>query len=400
MADKIIVKPYNNEAEVSKSRNVTRINKWAHSSRAVNFIMVVLEWFTIPFEVIFRRDLGERWFTEVNFYSGGALIILCGGLQWMLSNIWPKAENYLSRIFWFIHPFSQSYSYAWEKKDPFGDIVVLGICYVAMGLYHLFKIRWRNQIGKPIHSFDDGTPRKYILWIGNVMARIVNILFSPYMLIFYWAIPSEQRKSEPYPKLINDNLAFTCTIVEPCLVFYYASLSSEVTAIWCYISGFALLVHAHWRETARKSKILDLQDSKIEAQIMRERKSNALKDKTASEKSQALKAQKIPPSTAVPVVKYPNLNIIIDEMNRQREEGNRGASSQSDKAILSNILTSLTPTPKTHTVQDPPKVEIENHDEKENKEAESTITDPPPWLVKAALVEKMLKSSKNSKPLN
>ena len=65
-----------------KSRNVFGgFNMWAQSFPFLNFIMFLLGWFTVPVEVLFRRNFGQRWLTVINFYAGLFVLFFFTSLQ-------------------------------------------------------------------------------------------------------------------------------------------------------------------------------------------------------------------------------------------------------------------------------------------------------------------------------
>jgi hypothetical protein len=322
----IATKPIKNEDELDKSRHVTGFNKWARSSRAIGIIMLFLNWFTIPFEIIFRRDFGQRWFTTINFIFGFLLIILIAGLQGAAYGLSVHLQDYFS---WLgsNNPFSQDLQMVEDNLADMKFILAVDLFYFYMGLYHLFKIKWRNQANIPLHSFDYGTSR--LQGVAKILMFILNILSIPFLGIYWLLIPVRQRRGRPFPKMIVDHQAFTNVVVEPMMIFFLAYNLTSVARYWLYLSGFALLIHAHWRELARKTKMLDFRDSKIEAGMMRELK-NGLVEKKLVEK----KLVKVKPMTAAErllmkiqketepfpqaAIIYPDLRIIIEELNREK----------------------------------------------------------------------------------
>lgn len=318
MSHKIITKPLTNQDIIDKSRHVTGIPKWARSSKAVGTLMMVLGWFTIPFEVVYRRDLGQRWFTPVNYCAGLILLLIVQLLQYLVSTVWENVQSVLAR-------FSEPFSFFHRQINTIQmDNLMLAnvfyfICiYMVMGAYHLFKIKWRNQANMALHSFDNGD--SLIQGLSNILAKIVNVLATPIMLILAWLLPSDLRKGQRLPKLINDPRIFNDTIVEPGILLIFALGWTGVAAFWLYISSLALAVHAYWREMARKSKMLDMRDAKIEAQTMRElRKAMEENKSTAGEQSKKTSKPVSQPLEA-PAIEYANLNSIIEEMQRELQQ--------------------------------------------------------------------------------
>ena len=309
----LMIRPYEHGAEIDKSRKITGIDKWARSSPAIGTIMLVLGWFTIPVEVILRRDFGQRYFTNITFYAGLVLILTICGLHFGYSHL-------LAKYFDFFRSNPDA-----EKEADTADwaIIICFALYFYMGLYHLFKIKWRNQVNTPLHSFDDGKSR--LNWLSGVVVWLINIFALPWMVLAYWLIPRKQRKGKPYAKFITDREAFTTTTLEPIVILIAAIYLTGVPSLWLFVSAFALLIYGYWKEMARKNKILDFQDGKIEAGLMRELRASKGLDisqpKRQTGKSVYPQAQPLPQIN----VQYPDLNTIIDQMNRDKSHLGKAA---------------------------------------------------------------------------
>src|ERR1700748_2915248 len=154
--------------------------------------------------------------------------------------------------------------------------------YFLMGLYHLFKIKWCNQRNVPLHSYDDGTSR--LRWPAWVVMWFFNAIYIPFMVIFWLFIPPKQRKGKPFPALISNWEAFTDVCFEPALIFACACFCPQLVSLWLFISSFAMFVHAHWKEMARKHKMLDFQDGKLAAEVMRQIREEKKEKKIQQEK--------------------------------------------------------------------------------------------------------------------
>ncbi|WP_295795213.1 hypothetical protein [Mucilaginibacter sp.] len=302
---KIIPQPLSNEDIVSKSRKVTGINKWARSSRTMGTILLFLGWLTIPFEVLFRRDFGSRWFNGVSYVAG--LVNIIG--FWLLSDAVWALEQYFYQFQKYINPTKEGDLLTLPTNNVFATILSL---YVYMGAYHLFKSSWRSQVGIPGHSFDDGTSR--FRWVGNILTWALNMVVTPMLVIFWWLIPRKQRKGKPTANFITDPIAFTDIIVEPALIMALGIWSFGVPCFWLILSAIAVFVHAQRKEMARKTKALDFQDSKVEAEIMRELR-NGKKDQVLAKKEPAAI---VPQPLMRLVIQYPNINVIIDELHSEK----------------------------------------------------------------------------------
>lgn len=310
---------------VDHSRDISGFNKWAQSSRTIGFLLLLLGWFTIPVEVFLRRDFGQRWFTAVNFYTGLFLLLIFATAQHLWHALWDKIQGYVLNLWSMINPY-----YTQPEPDDFLDglmdasMLLVLTAYIIIGGYHLFKVWWRNRTDTALHSFDDGTSR--FEWLAGLVMKIVNILAIPLVYLGVFLIPSRQRKSKPVPRLINDRSSFANTVVEPLLVFYLAMQVSGMLGLWLLFSAIALTIHANWKETAKKNKMLDFRDSMIEAKVMAELR-HAMANPAVAKPVKLKKGQAQPAvsQAAVQVTElkpadtlYPDLTNIIEQMYTER----------------------------------------------------------------------------------
>jgi hypothetical protein len=314
MASKIVTKPSSNKELIDKSRDVTGIYKWGRTSRFVNFVTGFLGWFTIPFEVFFRRDFGQRWFTRLNFWAGFFLIIIFTLLQWLVDRYSPEVQKFLMDFSKAVHP-SQKDELLTDI-DPTVYMLGIALLYLLMGLYHLFKINWRNQANMSLHSFDNGTSR--LEWFSYGLQWLINIIAVPFLAIYFLLIPRKQRKGKPFPRLITDTTAFTNTILEPTALFFLWWSTSSVISIWFLLSGVAMLQHSQLVESARKNKILDFRDGKIEAEAIRELKNSILQNNALEKKKRKTPAQVTTQVIPHQSIRYANLSTIIEELHNSK----------------------------------------------------------------------------------
>jgi len=315
---KIVTRQITNKDVINKSRHLTGLHRWSRSSKIVGFLMLVVEWFIIPFEVVFRHDFGQRWLTAVNFFAGALLI----WLFWSLQYEWHYVRSFFATgLHWFQHLTGPDQNPP-EDSDAVSDQlswVALGIlfyCYLLLGSYQLFKIKWRNQVQLALHSFDDGTSR--FRWLGAIIRWVINGLATPFMILFWLMVPRKQRKGKPFPHLIHDYDIFTNLCVEPGMAILLGLLFTSVASFYFFCSGIALFLHAHWKEMARKSKLLDFEDSKIEAEMMKELRNAQNRTDEIVLKAKAKLSEKNVKIDMQPFGGYPALSIIIDEMNNEK----------------------------------------------------------------------------------
>ena len=311
---KITPRPLDHTDEIDKSRDVAGINKWSRSSRTVGFFMFLLGWFTIPVEVLLRRDFGQRWFTTVNFYTGLLLLAIFATIQLIMQIVWIWLKEIVGALANAVNPFySEPYpSYIDSLMDK--SMLIVMVLYVVLGSYHRFKIWWRSRTNTYLHSFDDGTSR--LEPIAGLLMQVLNICAIPFIWCYRLLLPKKQRKDMPTPKLIQDRTAFANTMVEPLTLFILAWFLEGTVSVWLGISTFALAIHANWKETAKLNKILDLRDSMMEAQVMQHMKNKA----TEPSKKKASKkvAKETPQMVQQETLSYPDVKEIIDALEKER----------------------------------------------------------------------------------
>jgi hypothetical protein len=302
---------------IDKSRDVLGFSKWGQSSRTVNFIMFLLGWFTIPAEVLLRRDFGQRWFTTVNFYAGLFIFVILATLQYIAAALWG-ADGLLHRIQQFLSPFRTIEEPSFEERIMDRSMIFFLLAYVLMGSYHLFRIWWRNRTNTALHSFDDGTSR--VEPLAGYMMRLLNTLTVPFVLLYRRLLPRIERVAASTPKLIHDRRAFTNTVFEPFLLFLLSFWVSGMASIWLFISAVALAIHANWKETAKLNKMLDFRDSMIEAKAMMLLNNSTGQNNTQDQMmQQAADNIKQNPQVAPYMARqYPDLMSIIEEMNKDK----------------------------------------------------------------------------------
>lgn len=313
---KITPRPIDHTDEIDKSRDVAGINKWSRSSRTIGFFMFLLGWFTIPVEVLLRRDFGQRWFTAVNFYTGLLLLAIFATIQLIMQIVWIWLKEIVGALANAVNPFyTEPYpSYIDRLMDK--SMLIVMVLYVLFGTYHRFKIWWRSRTNTYLHSFDDGTSR--LEPIAGLLMRVLNISAIPFIWCYRHLLPKKQRKDIPMPKLIQDRTAFANTVVEPLTLFILAWFLKGTASVWLGISAFALAIHANWKETAKLNKILDLRDSMMEAQVMRHMKNKETQSsKKKATTSKIINTHQIMHQTTPD---YPDVRDIIEAMEKDRKK--------------------------------------------------------------------------------
>jgi hypothetical protein len=296
-----------------KSRNVTGgYNVFAQMFPFINFIMFLLGWFTVPIEVFFRRNFGERWLTVVNFYAG---LVVLG----FFTTIQGLAGAFQSQGGFQSQQTVQEPSF-WDSLMSHSMFIFL-ILYLLISSYHFFRMWWRNRTNTALHSFNDGRSR--FEPIAAYLMEVVNIAAIPVIRLYMFFLPKEeQQRKLSVPPLVIDLTAFTNTVFEPLVLLILVFIFPGATKTWLLISAGALAVYANWKETAKLNKVLDFRDAIVDAQTVREHREDA--SPSTNEKliiQQAAETIKNDPQVAPQVTeRYPDLMDIINEMNSEKSQ--------------------------------------------------------------------------------
>jgi hypothetical protein len=309
----------------SKARNLFGgYESWAQNFPFINTLMHFLQWFTVPVEVLFRRDFGERWFTTMNFYVG--LLVLSWFTFLQKSGSLMKALLGELRL-----PFGERTEIPAEapsllERFVSNSMMWVLFAYVAMSAFHFFKIWWRNRTFKPLHSFDDGTSRLEPLAAG--VMDLVNMAVTPIVRLFMMVLPEQERqKVKDVPRLLNNVSVFTDTIFEPLVILSLSLFVFSGTAsTWLFISSIATAIFANWKHTQRLNFWLDIRDNSIDAKAMIEAKDYLIGDNqqvTSGQKiimEQIAETVKETPAVAQQMQRdYPDVMDIIKEINAPKK---------------------------------------------------------------------------------
>lgn len=282
-------------------------------SRFIGTIMSILGWFTIPAEVILRRRFGYRWFTPMNFYAGVALLI---GLDYLL--LWiGNVRIWISSLNTVWNPF-----YSSEPVNDLGSLSFMHNCvylYVILGVHQLFMRWWRNRTGYELHSYDDGTSR--LEFLGGILKAIINAITEPLMSMLFY-ISRAHKRGGTVPEVIKDRTSFTNTIIEPAVIYTAAVLCPYTyPKIWLLITAFAVAIYANMKESAKRTRVLDFEDSRLEAKAMAALRKGEV-DKGKKPEAPTSKGKVEPKEPAKPVPEklpvYPALKTIIAELHMDR----------------------------------------------------------------------------------
>lgn len=313
-----MTQPQHNEA-----RNVMgSYDMWAKMFPLVNFFMFVLSWFTVPVEVLLRRNFGQRWLTAANFWAGLIVLFWFASIQAMGSLFGGFMQQF--------NPY-QPEAPVPESSGTFLDtlttysMTIIIVLYLLVGSYHFFKTWWYDRIDEPLHSFSDGQSR--LEFLGALLMQVVNVVAVPVISVYRLFLPKSDQRDIQTPPLVNDVTSFTDTVVEPLVLFILGFVVPGTAGTWLFVSAFALLIFANWKESSKLNRHLDLQDNTIAAterlglpKIKAGGSSNEPKGrKTEILRFVAKKIEAQPEVTTQLRDDFPDLMSMIDDMHKDKQ---------------------------------------------------------------------------------
>lgn len=323
----------------------TQNSQGASGMRMDNFpfqdiIMFLLKCFTIPVAVLLRRDFGERWLTPVNYFIG--FLVLSG------YSFGQQVGGSLQRTFSqpsFFEPNSAPIEEPSFLSSFMSNTMAWILwAYLILGVYHFFKMWWRNSTFTPFHSHSEGVSR--LLPIGGHAMNLSNRLAAPIINLLMMTLPKEERdKAKEAPPLMVDSIAFTDTIFEPFFLFFLSIFLSLfgmlIVSFWLFSSCIGLAIFAYFREQQRMNDWLNMRDASIDAQIMQENLHYQEEMKTALSSNQKMVVEQIrnitekTPGVATTIEKnYPDLMAIIEEVAGSKMTGTINAAEQPKPATI------------------------------------------------------------------
>lgn len=252
------------DRDYNKPRNVWRKNRprMKHASS----VGVVLELFTVPIDVLFRRNFGQRWFTFANFLGGLFVLVIFVGMEWLIAAFAHSLCYYWLKGF--VTGVSNGHYSLPSSDHGFSLMPWILLAYVLRSLYHFSMMWWRNRTHSAVHSFYDGS--SFFEPIAICVMWLINMLALPFAYGFSVLMPRSQRKrSKSAPLLVNNISAFTDTIIDPIVLIWLALLLHGTVSAWLLISAIAMVVHARKKHIIRRNQFLDFRDASIEAELMR-----------------------------------------------------------------------------------------------------------------------------------
>lgn len=305
-----------------------------------DIIMFILKCFTIPVAVLLRRDFGERWLTPVNYFLGFLVLSTYSFGQQVGGSI----QRTFSQPSFFEPNPAPIEQPSFLSNFMSNTMIWILWAYLLLGVYHFFKMWWRNSTFTPFHSLSEGVSR--LLPLGAHAMNLSNRIAAPIINLLMMTLPQEERdKAKETPPLMVDSVAFTDTIFEPFFLFvmsvFVSFFGMFIVSIWLFSSCIGLAIFANFREQQRMNAWLDMRDASIDAQIMQENLQYQEEMKTALSRNQKMVVEQIRniteknPGVATTIEKnYPDLMAIIEEVAGSKTTRTADTTEQSKPATI------------------------------------------------------------------
>ncbi|KAB2879775.1 hypothetical protein F9K33_08035 [bacterium] len=244
------------------TRNVTRRPDASNNYASwVYSFYYMLGWFTVPIEILTRRNFGSRWLTATNFFAGLLVLLLFTGSQYVLHWHATAFLQWLDVYEGATTPASYTRKEWLLAHSMFGFLAL----YLIFGLVHFYRMWWRRGINAPIHSFDDGT--SWFEPLGKLFMFPINLLAAPFVYVGMIFIPRHERRVRA-PWWLRNVTSFTNILIDPLALLVLAFLLQDVAGVWLCISALATFFYAIEKHRTRRTMKQDLSDNIIEAGIL------------------------------------------------------------------------------------------------------------------------------------
>ncbi|GEM_PF-1715733 len=335
---------------IDKSRNL--LGSTEDTMKRNPAITYFLHWFTVPVEALLHRNFGERWFTVTNFYAGLIVLGVFSAAQEAGASL--SMANFRG-FGGYDQPPVEEASGFFERLSSHSMAFVL-IAYVLLSIYHLGMIWWRNRTSTPLHSFYAGDSR--LEGLGLFILRLLNAAMVPIVNKVVQMMPQKERKkmsAENTPRTFMDSERFTEVFLEPVFLMLLAGFTGGgAMSKWLLISALATAIFASLKHTGKLNRLLDMQDSAIDAEEAKSFRDWIYSDKKGDLDAKMLKidnkklevierikniAERSEAAAKVVRNDYPDVMEIIEGMNtgKHTQEPKAPAASQEVKKPVSSM---------------------------------------------------------------
>ena len=329
----------------NKMSLIGSLSFWIQKNPVLGFVVWVLAIFCVPVGVLFRRQMGQRWLSIINFYMGLLVVFVFSGAQQAASNMKIAFGGYRKSPFGGFtlqedtrpQPETSSLSDSLVANSMFFILVI----YILLGIYHLFIIWWQEKTNKPVYSYDNGISHFEILAEGFM--DLLNIVTKPILVLLSLTLPAAERAKfgNRMPLLLSDVHRFTDTFFEPLMIaiigFGFVAMGANSTGMFFFLSSMSVSMITQLRYEVTDNKLMDRRDSSIlsgsverysdyiekgEAGVIEQLKEIA-KDEDLQRKATKSKIIEDIPVAPPPQKKVDSLDFmdIIEEMNTPPKSG-------------------------------------------------------------------------------
>ncbi|GAB4019582.1 hypothetical protein GCM10028808_57710 [Spirosoma migulaei] len=282
----------------NQPRDVTGAEELANMVPGYGFIMYILNVLTVPIEVFFRWNFGERYFTRANFIGGIGILIL-----------WELAAKVMG-MFSMFNPLAFLLNNRGSTESAMPDVLKW---YVYFSLFHFATMWWVDVIGRPKHSFWPGN--SFFIWIGKGVMWVLNIFLGLFVRLIFFVFRMDKSRLKVILPVLYDADTFTQRFIEPFFIALWAifcmAIGQYAMAWWLIFSLMAHITYTGLRHESERGLFLDYRDQMIEARSY----STFLEVGSKSPKRPANTQERMMLETTREVEKNPDVLPVIEERN-------------------------------------------------------------------------------------
>jgi hypothetical protein len=234
---------------------------WHNNSYGLRKTLLCL---SMPIEVFFRYNFGQRWLTFGNFLGGLLILSFFILLEYGWNELVLSPTFYYLQGFFLIEnavvPFRWHIPFMWFFWG----------CYVLRCGHHFFRMFFRSRTGTEMHTFNDGW--SIFEGLAFKIMRVLNVALKPFVLLgMFLSLKKRERKQAASVPLVFQNItAFADTFIEPLILLIGVWLiPGLVVKIWLLCSCYACFVCKRRKRRIRKYRMLDFKDAMIEARDLK-----------------------------------------------------------------------------------------------------------------------------------
>lgn len=254
----------------NKMSLIGSLSFWIEKNPVLGFVVWILAIFCVPVGVLFRRQMGQRWLSIINFYMGLLVVFVFSSAQKIAPNLSVGYDGGYRRMPLLGLNFEQNTR---PEEPSLSDTLIANsmfyilVIYVLLGIYHLFIIWWQEKTNKPVYSYDNGISHFEILAEGFM--DLLNIIAKPILGLLSLTLPAAEREKfgNRMPLLLSDVHRFTDTFFEPLMIaiigFGFVAMGANSTGMFFFLSSMSVSMITQLRYEVTDNKLMDRRDSSI-----------------------------------------------------------------------------------------------------------------------------------------